>query len=1066
MLLANSKIFPCVLFSFSSSASDLSNYEHGYLRRSPDQYSSRGSMESLEPTSSAYHHLSPAKSTNSIDQLSHLHNKRDSAYSSFSTNSSIPEYHPIMFCKERSYSVESMLSHRNLHDGIKHADIRYIKTVYDSQRGVSEEYEVNSSLVKHRGRFSSGCSGNSGATASRLDHNRFLSEGDITGPPMPPARSDSYAVTKHHERPSSWSSLDQHKSFRPHSKGPGSPMTCSTSQQQKPMYGEGQLHTVMEKSPECSPLMKPKQMYSPVPQPGQPMFPTGIYPVPSPEPHFAHAPPPLKNNGRLYPALAKEGASSGGKEVSYSHSESNVRSLKVHSGSSSPADQSKRPDKKAEDLPTDFAQYKLHFSVSPEHQIGSPQSNECKMSSSRLNPSSSKNDHLICRNNTQEPSDTEQQRYSGPALPNEWSGSQSKSEVHEPCRASTDANKERDCGHLYSTGATCNLDDRPSPLMPTYKGQSDSPSFTKHLEDDSSMMSYTGLQQSEEPSSPSQKNPVDYNRRRLHSGSNQNGSNPLHARTEVKQRTSVLDKITKIEQREHESQKSPAPVGIVYGQQSAPCPRGASSLAHVNSVEDKRSRFNSQDHILGVESRRPSSSQANDKVPGTRQLKRAGSVYSVKAGDAKKTSGESQGERKQEANNEPCLLQTLPDSDTRTVDSQTMPNKDDHWPSAAQYTLGFSRAYRNSIKDAQSKVLEATSFRRKDLEISPPKYKKPERIVKRPTSAIIYTRSPVSPHAPKERHSITPTDNFVNNPESQGQEGAGGPHQVPRIGARRRFTAEQKKRSYSEPEKMNEVGASDTDLSSTGIQKGGQNISFMENTVAERRQIFERDGKASSTVNLSKPELKQLQQNALADYIERKTGRRPSSQEPGLLKERSQSTYFTGSLMDSQSVSSTCSMNSLQEHNIFRTRDSRETLCKTGRISSTLPPGLTGLFDLVNLEKKSDYPESRGRTSSFLQQRLRMESRSNNEMKDIPTNRPREVTSSQPTEFLGVSRERKSGRATSAEDLVQDLPQPAPLHLRSRSSPEKRSQVCDVHALYAHWIMHSDLHQAFCFHLF
>ncbi|XP_040273943.1 protein Shroom3 isoform X2 [Bufo bufo] len=1031
----------------SSSASDLSGYEHGYLRRSPDQYSSRGSMESLEHTSTAYHpcHLSPAKSTNSVDQLNHLHNKRDSAYSSFSTNSSIPEYQPITFCKERSYSMESMLSRGNLQDGIKHADIRYIKTVYDSQRGVSEEYEVNSSLVKHRARFSGGCSRNSVGPASRLDHNRFMSESDITekAPPMPPTRSDSYAVTKHHERPSSWSSMDQQKSFRTHSKGPGSPMVCSTSLQQKSMYGEGQLHTVMEKSPECSPLMKPKQIYSQIPQPGQPMLPAGIYPVPSPEPHFAHAPQPLKNNNaRLYPALAKEGALSGGKSVSYLDSESNVKSSQnvTHSSTLS-SDQSNRTDKKVEDEHTDLAQYKLHFSVNSEHQTGSSQSNKNKMSASRLNQSSSKNDHHLktdCRKNAKELSNIEKKRHSGPGFQYEWSNSQNQAQVFfgatswdwEPCRTnnSTDVNKDNDCGHLYSTGSSINNTpvERRSPLMSSYKSKLDSASFTKHVEGiDSSMIFYNSFQQPDEPSPASQKNSVDYTKRRLHSGSNQSGSNPIYGKTDAKQRTSVLEKISKIEQREHESQKSLA--------SAAQCPRGTSNRASVNSIDEIRSIFNSQDHILGVECQRPSSSQPNDKITGTQLLKRTGSV---KLGDAQKTTQESEADKMQETNNEQCVLQTLPDSDKRTVDSQTMPNKEDHWQSTSQDTLGFNRAYRNNIKDVQSKVLEATSYRRKDLEISPPQYKKQERSVQRPKSAIVYSRSPVSPHAPKERHNITPSDNFVKNQESQSQEGTGVSHQVTRIGARRRLTTEQKKRSYSEPEKMNEVGASDNDLSSTSIQKRGQNISFLEQSVADRRRIFERDGKTCSTVNLSRPELKQLQQNALADYIERKTGRRPSSHEPGFLKERSQSTYFSGSLIDNQSISSTSSMNSLQDHNIFRSRDSRDNLLQTGRISSTLPTGLTGLFDLVSLEKKSDYPETRGRTNSFVQQRLRLESRSKNELKGIPTNLPREVTSSKPTEFFKVLRQQ------TAEDLVENLLQPAPLHVRSRSSPagEKRSQ--------------------------
>uniref|UniRef100_A0A4W5JZH6 Uncharacterized protein n=1 Tax=Hucho hucho TaxID=62062 RepID=A0A4W5JZH6_9TELE len=78
----------------SASTTDLLGYDPGYLRKSPDQYSSRGSMESLgehhsHPAySSSCHQLSASKSSNSMD---HLHSKRDSAYSSFSTSSSIPE---------------------------------------------------------------------------------------------------------------------------------------------------------------------------------------------------------------------------------------------------------------------------------------------------------------------------------------------------------------------------------------------------------------------------------------------------------------------------------------------------------------------------------------------------------------------------------------------------------------------------------------------------------------------------------------------------------------------------------------------------------------------------------------------------------------------------------------------------------------------------------------------------------------------------------------------------------------------------------------------------------------
>ncbi|XP_075060253.1 protein Shroom3 [Mixophyes fleayi] len=1060
----------------SSSASDLSSYDHGCLRRSLDQYSSRGSMESLDHASSAYHpcQLSPAKSTNSIDQLAHLHNKRDSAYSSFSTNSSIPEYHPTAFCKERSYSMESMFSRGNLQDGIKHADIRYIKTVYDAQRGVSEEYEVNLSTVKNQGRLSGGYVRNNGGPVGRLDQNRVFSETDIAekGPPMPPTRSDSYAVTKHHERPSSWSSLDQNRTLRIHSKGPGShptSATCNTNQQLKPLFGEGQLHTVLEKSPECSPLMKPKQMYSQVPQPGQPMLPAGIYPVPSPEPHFAHAPQPLKNNnGKLYPALAKEGAycstaTTGGKIVSSSQSKSNIKnSQNIHNSSSVsyPVDQSSKVEEKKEDGPTHFTHYKPHFSAGPEISTDSSLKNENERTISKVNNNFSKNDQqpksesriktqrVFCGNeqangNVQVFNNNGKCRSrSVPAFQNHWNPKHIKPDLSTVATGmdlyrnnNIDTNKDKDLGCQYNTISSLNnkLDDIHSPLASDHRNKLDSPSFTKHIEDiDSSVMSYH--LQSEEPSSPPHKNSVDFTRRRLSSGSNQSGNNLQFGRTDVKQRSSVLDKISKIEQREQECQKSQVSSGSIYGQNSGQSTRGSSNRASVNSIEELRNKFNSQEHVQGVECHRLSGSHTTEKGIGVHQLKRGGSAYNVKLEDIQKATVENQVGKTQAINQEQHVLQALADGDKIKADSQTMPNKEDHWQSTAQYTLGFSRAYRNSIKDAQSKVLEATSYRRKDLEISPPQYKKQERSVKRPTSAVLHGKTPpVSPHAPKERHSVTPTDTFAERQEFQNQEGTGVSYQVPRIGARKRLTTEQKKRSYSEPEKMNEVGASDNESSSTRIQKKGLNISFLDQTVADRRRMFERDDKACSTVNLSKPELKQLQQNALADYIERKTGRRPSSQETGFLKERSQSTYFSGSFMDNQSISSMSSMNSLQEHNMsFSSKDPREKHLKTRCVSSTLPPGLTGLFDFVNVEKKNEHQENRGRSSSFVQQRLRLDCRSKTECKSTTAHKQREITASKPLELLEVS-------AASPEDLLQMFQQPVS-HVRTSPAGEKRSQ--------------------------
>ncbi|XP_008053839.1 protein Shroom3 [Carlito syrichta] len=302
----------------SSSTSDLSSYDHAYLRQSPDPCSSQGSTESLEP-SGTYPpcHLSPAKSTGSIDQLSHFHNKRDSAYSSFSTSSSILEYPPPGTSgRERAGSMDTACARGGLLEGMRQADIRYVKTVYDTRRGVSAEYEVNSSalLQGREARASADGQGydrwysaprGKGAPPPSWSQQCPASLETATdnlppkvGAPLPPARSDSYAAFRHRERPSSWSSLDQKRFCRPQMNSLGS---------LKSPFVEDQLHTVLEKSPETSPPVKPKHSYTQKAQPGQPLLPTGIYPVPSMEPHFAQVPQPtVSSNGALYPALAKE----------------------------------------------------------------------------------------------------------------------------------------------------------------------------------------------------------------------------------------------------------------------------------------------------------------------------------------------------------------------------------------------------------------------------------------------------------------------------------------------------------------------------------------------------------------------------------------------------------------------------------------------------------------------------------------------------------------------------------------------------------------------------------------
>lgn len=84
-----------------------------------------------------------SRSSNSID---HLHSKRDSAYSSFSTSSSIPEYlaSSPSFSPERSYSLETVPQRGGGSGEMQQADICYLRTCYNAERGLSQEQELSS----------------------------------------------------------------------------------------------------------------------------------------------------------------------------------------------------------------------------------------------------------------------------------------------------------------------------------------------------------------------------------------------------------------------------------------------------------------------------------------------------------------------------------------------------------------------------------------------------------------------------------------------------------------------------------------------------------------------------------------------------------------------------------------------------------------------------------------------------------------------------------------------------------------------------------------------------------
>ncbi|XP_023370818.1 protein Shroom2 isoform X1 [Otolemur garnettii] len=110
----------------------------------------------------------------------------------------------------------------------------------------------------------------------------------------------------------------------------------------------------------------------------------------------------------------------------------------------------------------------------------------------------------------------------------------------------------------------------------------------------------------------------------------------------------------------------------------------------------------------------------------------------------------------------------------------------------------FSGTYKDHLKEAQARVLRATSFQRRDLD--------PHPVEQHSGSTEHRTRHHgASPSVPGDPDSVPQL--WEAGLAKTASSGSGMPH-ISRIGGRKRFTAEQKLKSYSEPEKMNEVGLS------------------------------------------------------------------------------------------------------------------------------------------------------------------------------------------------------------------------------------------------------------------
>uniref|UniRef100_UPI00398E819C protein Shroom2 isoform X2 n=1 Tax=Pristiophorus japonicus TaxID=55135 RepID=UPI00398E819C len=201
----------------TSSSNDISNtWDQTNLHRISDQFSSLGSMDSLDQPPPIYQHdrLSPAKSSNNMDHIAQ-HNKRDSAYSSFSTSSSTPDY-TLSSSKSDNFSssTENMLNRMTHWEAGRAGNGRHGQSA--TEPGGPEERQghlapaaANEDRASPRPDDQPGSKHYSSGRASfgpvwHVPEKRLATDGRVprraSPPPPPPVRSDSFAATKVHEK--------------------------------------------------------------------------------------------------------------------------------------------------------------------------------------------------------------------------------------------------------------------------------------------------------------------------------------------------------------------------------------------------------------------------------------------------------------------------------------------------------------------------------------------------------------------------------------------------------------------------------------------------------------------------------------------------------------------------------------------------------------------------------------------------------------------------------------------------------------------------------------------------
>ncbi|XP_056147154.1 protein Shroom3 [Lampris incognitus] len=1003
------------------------------------------------------------------------HSCHASAYSSFSTSSSIPEYlaSTPSFSAERSYSLETVPQRGG--GEMQQADIRYVRTVYDPQQGLSQEHELSSASaavlrrdelrgaggsraghgssagICYHGRSSSSGSSSGGSSGGGVSASNRHSVGPIwglaairtsyeslKGAPAPPQRSDSYAAIRNHERherPNSWSSLEHARSLRSLHKGSWQHSSGSVASAKGSFGVEGQLHTVMEKSPESSPTTKPRQgggivQSGPSPgacceasvsahQSGRIMLPTGMYPVSPPEPHYAQMPCSNPGSGSVYPALAKESSrqqqSGGGRDgvlmegwrdggvmAAENEFQSNHFSTPYPQLSTSMAStQFRNQTQEAEGPQQEDDSYRLYRAhlqppgAGAEGQavIPRPTNQQGPLSQNLQGPSSQTSQwshNQMVQGHNQDSQDLQTKSTQGylptpvqrrdPFTPVQPRGEGSRSVDQPSVHPEPVASARVAQGQVPGAPTPRQPPHTPSPhLQPQSSPQIGElrPPSSLHPHTDSAALQWDNKDREQEKEHPLTRleNALAEVQRcaspdsTVTTSSSYSEGGQVNNGYQVSTRSlSVLEKVNRFEQREQGGKPRSHTTSKAGQHKNLPNERSKSCTDDLRNMLERSTNGNKAHRTMSYRGGSNDHTQHRTPADPSSALQRSRSTFQLS-----------------EMKEDDSSSRELPRRGETSMNdtSQEFPWKQDlHEIMGFIQDTSFNRAYRDSLKDAQSKVLRSTSFRRRDLSassVSPPPPSAPPLAASssnyhHPTSSHSHQPPPVpakvhslekkgpktmpkpqgpvpvpaplssnlqpvsSPHTPKERHMVSPEVRGPDVPALPSVPPVGPPPS--RICGRKRLTMEQKKRSYSEPENMHEVGVSDAETVAL-FRRGG------ETSVADRRRMFElaasrNIGGGPPQNNVSRPELRQLQQDALANYVERKRGQTKAeggqgrAQRPHSAYIQPETNSYTGSSAnpDSVSLSSTSSMLSLQDPYPDRSFSPGER-----RFCSTLPPG-------------------------------------------------------------------------------------------------------------------------------